>query len=157
MSFASLVSTFPKILSHNVVFAAGRVPRESIAMRILNALALSITIGLISSVASATDTDQDGVDDMTDNCTNVANAGQEDTDGDGFGNICDADLNNDCAVGGPDWGLFVDCLNRPGGGARKGCFDADFNSDHSVDIIDHMIFTSLFQKPPGPSVPGDCP
>jgi hypothetical protein len=40
------------------------------------------------------DTDSDGVNDETGNCTDVANADQRDTDSDGYGKICDADLNN---------------------------------------------------------------
>ena len=35
------------------------------------------------------DTDEDGVLDYTDNCFNVSNLGQEDSDFDGFGNVCD--------------------------------------------------------------------
>ena len=34
--------------------------------------------------------------DSADNCTDVANPGQEDTDGDGHGNICDGDFDNTC-------------------------------------------------------------
>lgn len=37
------------------------------------------------------DVDGDGVPDTTDNCPTVANAGQQDADGDGVGNACDAD------------------------------------------------------------------
>ena len=40
------------------------------------------------------DTDCDGVNDDTDDCTDVANADQRDTDRDGCGKICDVDLNN---------------------------------------------------------------
>jgi len=63
--------------------------------------------GLISSVDSFTfdcvtynfelvkDTDNDGIEDGTDNCPNVANADQTDSDGDGQGDACDADDDND--------------------------------------------------------------
>ena len=44
------------------------------------------------------DTDGDGVLDLDDNCVVVANPAQRDTDGDGLGNFCDADLNNDGIV-----------------------------------------------------------
>ena len=37
------------------------------------------------------DTDNDGVSDSLDNCPSIANAGQEDIDGDGVGNVCDDD------------------------------------------------------------------
>ena len=39
--------------------------------------------------------DLDGAMDATDNCLETPNPGQLDADGDGFGNACDADLNND--------------------------------------------------------------
>ncbi|MEM6638361.1 MAG: FG-GAP repeat protein [Pseudomonadota bacterium] len=52
------------------------------------------------------DTDQDEVDYALDNCSEVPNTDQRDTDGDGFGNACDADLNNDCVVNVIDLGLF---------------------------------------------------
>ena len=48
----------------------------------------------ITVVPAAVDTDGDGILDDTDNCLDVANADQRDTDGDGFGNRCDTDLNN---------------------------------------------------------------
>ena len=42
------------------------------------------------------DTDNDGVFDSADNCIDVANPGQQDTDFDGHGNICDGDFDNTC-------------------------------------------------------------
>ncbi len=41
------------------------------------------------------DADGDGVIDASDNCPNVANSDQADTDGDKVGNVCDADDDND--------------------------------------------------------------
>lgn len=90
------------------------------------------------------DTDGDDVFDALDNCINHANADQRDTNADGFGNICDGDLNNDCIVNSVDLGLL-----------RAVFFssdeDADFNGDGGVNAIDLGIFRSLFFAPPGPS------
>ena len=89
-------------------------------MNYRTAFALSTAFLFIAFVATAhDDTDGDGVLDVDDNCILVANAGpnpnkpeqgQKDSDDDGFGNICDADLNNDCVVGVPD---FLEILSWP--------------------------------------------
>ncbi|MFL5319921.1 MAG: thrombospondin type 3 repeat-containing protein, partial [Myxococcaceae bacterium] len=52
------------------------------------------SIGLVKS-AVPTDLDGDGVVDAQDNCMNVANANQLDTDHDGKGDACDGDDDND--------------------------------------------------------------
>jgi hypothetical protein len=94
-----------------------------------------------------TDSDGDGVADRTDNCTLVANADQRDTDADGYGNVCDADLDNDCLTGFLDLGIFksVFLTNDP---------DADMNGDQIVNFIDLGILKTLFFAPPGPSEVG---
>lgn len=96
------------------------------------------------------DTDDDGVFDDVDNCTGVANPDQRDTDGDGFGNFCDPDLNQD---------LFVNFLDLA---ALRSVFssadpDADFNGDGTVDFADLAIMKDGFFAAPGPScaVPGE--
>ena len=99
------------------------------------------------------DADGDGIPDSGDNCTLVANPLQEDTDADGYGNICDADLDNDLAVGTSDYSIFRDVWGTE-------YPDADFDSSGGiVDLTDYRIFINLFGAPPGPScadLPGGC-
>jgi hypothetical protein len=112
------------------------------------------------------DSDNDGIPDSSDNCTLVANgtlipdAGgnvQLDTDGDGYGNICDADLNNDDIVNLSDYSLFLSVFGTtPTTPAQE---NADFNGDGQVNLFDYSIFRSYFGQPPGPScidLPGGC-
>ena len=68
-----------------------------------------------------------------DNCRATANAGQADTDDDGYGNQCDCDLNNDGLVGQADFIEF-----RANWGANGGV--ADFNADDRVGQADFIIF-----------------
>jgi hypothetical protein len=96
------------------------------------------------------DSDGDGVADNRDNCTQVFNPDQRDTDGDGFGNICDADLDNNCLVAGNDWLILK---------SRFGTHDpdADFDGNGVVGRSDAVIFFHDKALPPGPSgVPNIC-
>lgn len=75
------------------------------------------------------DSDGDGLADNRDNCTGAANGEQRDTDGDGIGNLCDADFNQDCTVNFSDLGVmktvfFTDDEN------------ADMDGNGSVDFGD---------------------
>ncbi len=95
----------------------------------------------------AVDTDGDGVDDTVDNCSALANPNQIDSNGDGFGNACDADLNNDLIVNVSDLGLLrlVFFTNDA---------DADFNGDGVVNVVDLGIMRTSFFQPPGPGATG---
>ena len=91
--------------------------------------------------------DGDGIGDACDNCTEVVNADQRDTDGDGFGNMCDADLSGDGAVVNVlDYGLFRTAWLTTGPG-----LDADFNGDDVVNVIDYGVFRNSWLGAPGPS------
>lgn len=91
-----------------------------------------------------TDSDGDGVADASDNCTLVANPAQRDTDGDGFGNFCDGDYNNDGIVNAVDLGIL-----------RAGFFgsdpDLDMNGDGVVNAADLGWLRVGFFQPPGPA------
>jgi hypothetical protein len=74
----------------------------------------------------------------------VANADQRDSNGDGCGNVCDPDLDNNGITNFNDLALL------------KAAFfgddpDADLDGDGRVDFADLGIMKSLFFLPPGPS------
>jgi hypothetical protein len=80
----------------------------------------------------------------------VANADQRDTDDDGIGNVCDADLDQDCNVDFTDLGMLKSVFfgNDP---------DADFDGDGSVNFEDLGMMKAGFFLPPGPSgLPDPC-
>lgn len=67
------------------------------------------------------DSDGDGVADDVDNCADVANADQSDVDGDGIGDVCDDDTDNDGIPDDVGTGVIGD--NPCEGGATTGCDD----------------------------------
>lgn len=96
------------------------------------------------------DMDEDGVADNMDNCTLVANPDQLDSNGDGFGNICDPDTNNDGVVGFIDYAMLTGAfLSVPGDPTWNA--DADFNGDGVVGFPDIAIYPAYFLGSPGPS------
>jgi hypothetical protein len=78
---------------------------------------------------SAPDGDGDAIPDASDNAYLTANAGQEDTDGDGYGNAADGDFNNDDVVNYSDFTLFRSNMlsSEP---------EYDMNSDGTVNYSD---------------------
>lgn len=92
------------------------------------------------------DRDADGAFDPFDNCTLVANPSQLDADDDGYGNLCDGDLNNS--------GGLVNAVDLSIFRQRLGTVNAvaDLNgSGGLVNAVDLSIFRSLLGKRPGPS------
>ncbi len=96
------------------------------------------------------DTDADGIADASDTCIESHNPDQRDSDGDGIGNICDADLDNDCIVNFSDLGVM------------KALFfgfdpDADLDGDGVVNFSDLGIMKQRIFGLPGPScTPNIC-
>ena len=99
------------------------------------------------------DTDCDGIADNQDNCIYAPNGPlipdasglwQRDTNGDGIGNVCDADLNNDRLVNAADYAILRSRLNTANA-------DADLNGDGQVTATDVQILRGLLNKAPGPS------
>ncbi len=109
-----------------------------------------------TATACIADSDGDGVSDGSDNCTLVPNPNQVDTNGDGIGNWCDADLNGDCSVNFADLAAFKAAFFP-----RPYDQDADFNSDGFVNFADLSVLKASFfngvNPGPGPSgLPNDC-
>ena len=77
-----------------------------------------------------------------DNCPLVANPDQRDTDFDGYGNACDADLDNDGFVNFAELARFR---------SRFGTSDpdADFDGNGFVNFADLARFRSMFGSEPG--------
>ncbi len=97
----------------------------------------SLALAGAGSAHDLDDADLDGFHDSLDNCVDEVNPDQRDSDGDGFGDACDRDLNNDGLTktsstpeeGGDNWvfhGLF-------GGDDMV----ADFDGDGVVGIGDY--------------------
>lgn len=100
--------------------------------------------------APAPDTDGDSVPDIVDNCKLVANPTQLDADADGYGNICDADLNNRRTVTTADFGLLRSVL-RQSASASATAAAADLNGSGTVTTADFVILRARLNTAPGPS------
>jgi hypothetical protein len=108
------------------------------------------------TITAELDTDGDRVSDIQDNCTLVANTDQRDTNGDGYGNMCDADLNNDGITDDLDLQIYSDAHRTaqkdPGDPDYDPNYnpDADFNGDGFINTLDLHIYKGLDLQPPGP-------
>ena len=118
-------------------------------------LLVSLLVSLLSIGVATTafagpglgDTDGDGWDDVFDNCMTSSNASQLDVDGDGCGNICDGDYDNDADVDGGDF------LTFRGGFIANASGVTDHDGDGDTDGTDFLTFRGQFiQSVPGPSL-----
>ncbi len=125
-------------------YSAGNGPLTGVVMALIStgtAMTFTTDQWVFSSAADA---DEDGVLDSVDNCTDVSNVSQTDADGDGFGNACDPDLNNDNIVNFIDLSAFSALFLSTDS-------TADFNDDGSVNFLDLIIMQAFFFAPPGPA------
>ena len=115
---------------------------------LLVATLASLLWGMPALAGPALDSDLDGLFDYEDNCINVANPAQDDTDGDDCGNLCDADYDQSGTVGFPDFGAFTTDFNTTGNEVK--CHVAPIPGC-TVGFPDFGFFTSNFNASPGPS------
>jgi hypothetical protein len=98
-------------------------------------------------LADPLDSDNDGVHDNLDNCIDVANADQRDTDNDGYGTACDPDFNQNGVVDSSDLSILKSAL-------RSSSPDQDLNGNGVVDSTDYSIGKEFLRQSPGPSCCG---
>ena len=133
---------------YDIEFSAPGYFPQTINVELFAGVETLLDVQLISTLP---DTDGDGAPDTLDNCTLVANPAQLDGDADGYGNLCDADIDNNCVVN------FIDLsLMAAGFGGSDPVLD--LNGDGVVNFLDFADFPMLFSNPPGPSNVGiGCP
>ena len=74
----------------------------------------------------------------------LVNPDQRDTDADGYGNLCDGDLNNNGVVNFVDLGLMKSVF-------LSADPDADLNGSGVVNFVDLGLLKGQFLGAPGPS------
>ena len=139
---------------------------------------LAIGLSLTGYAGAPVDTDGDGVPDLHDNCIFTENGpsaffpdtlcdAQEDGDLDGYGNVCDCDINgngqcdiNDIFSGGPDGyvkcfqGLLGANCGAPGSGLEE--YNWNCNAQTVGDVSD-LVNAIEMTFPPGPGVCSGIP
>jgi len=134
-----------------IVDSAGTVRAVGLGTTLIRARYDSKQTSTTFSVA--VDTDGDSVPDPIDNCRLVPNPTQCDSDGDAYGNHCDADLNNNSFTNAQDTTLFRAQLGLP---SEPPLYNpADLNCNGFVNGQDTTLFRQRLGLPPGPSGPGD--
>jgi hypothetical protein len=147
---ASSTSTTENTENLNVVLTAGRAYSVQVK-RAASQATFDWDFGAAWQITPqlSPDSDGDGVADSADNCTQVANTSQCDSDGDGYGNRCDGDMNNSGSTNAQDTTLYRQQLGQPSAG--PGYNAADLNCSGAVNAQDTVILRTLLGSPPGPS------
>ncbi len=101
------------------------------------AQSLDMDYACVEVIFNGTDTDNDGVDDSEDNCLNLSNSDQIDTDGDGIGDVCDPDIDGDGVVNENDAFPYDEDEYRDFDGDGIGDnADPDDDNDGMADDVD---------------------
>jgi thrombospondin type 3 repeat-containing domain protein len=108
---------------------------------------LAVNIGQII-VQEDGDMDRDGVPDSQDNCIEISNSDQKDTDGDGIGDICDDDIDEDGILN-----MYDNCRNIPNvdqkdtdrDGIGDVC-DEDIDNDGIINDEDNCPYEPNFDQ-----------
>jgi hypothetical protein len=103
--------------------------------------------GTPAFAGSNPDFDLDGIGDSLDNCSEEPNPGQDDTDGDLCGNLCDADYDNNGVPGFPDFGEFSAAFSS---NDEEKCHVEPIPGC-TVGFPDFGFFSANFSVVPGPS------
>jgi len=118
-----------------------------------------MTLDLAPPVPQPHDQDGDGIPDDSDNCLEIPNPDQRDTDTDSIGNRCDPDLNNDGRVT-TSWGSSFPSRQRGDIESialiqSRGEYSEDHDLDGNgvVDERDLSIAQLYLFLPPGPGRP----
>lgn len=109
----------------------------------------SVTTQGAVTITVRVDTDGDGVWDSGDNCTLVVNPNQLDADADGYGNICDADLNNSGLVTSADYAILRAVLGQAATVSATAAA-ADLNGSGAVTTADFELLRARLGTAPGP-------
>ncbi|MES2673811.1 MAG: S8 family serine peptidase [Pseudomonadota bacterium] len=96
------------------------------------------------------DTDGDDVYDDQDNCTKIPNPNQCDSDSDGYGNLCDADFNNNGFVNKKDRELITKNLFTKSKAPQFSQYDMNCSGGR-VDLEDYFLALIKHGTQPGPS------
>ncbi|NNF15999.1 MAG: hypothetical protein HKN70_04585, partial [Gammaproteobacteria bacterium] len=116
--------------------------------------------GLVCNIFGDLDSDGDGVADAVDNCTGVANPDQRDSNGDGHGNFCDYDYDNNCVTQFADMSIFGAAFGSVSGDANYNP-DTDRDNNGVVNFLDLGAppdnFAEFFLEAPGPSADACVP
>ncbi len=111
----------------------------------LSVLALSIVMPMRSN--AQIDSDLDRVPDPYDNCRTSSNPDQVDCDGDGYGNRCDADFDQDLSPNLGEFGVFLAVFGIPASQTLGRCMGPDHDSSGTVTTADFGIFYALLFSP----------